>query len=149
MNYLIDNFIRVLLALSQSNLRLSPTKTIIAPKSTTLLGWIWKDGELSAYSHRVSVLSSCPVPATTRELRSYLGAYNILGREIRNCSQILSPLQDMIAGSQSKDKLVWSDEQLDRFTCAQNNCYTRKQLPYLDQMINYGSLLMDQQVNAD
>ena len=43
---LLNNFNRVLLALSQSNLRLSPTKTIVAPKSTTLLGWIWKDGEL-------------------------------------------------------------------------------------------------------
>ena len=123
---LLDNFNRVLLALSQSNLRLSPTKTIIAPKSTTLLGWIWKDGELSADPHRVSVLSSCPVPATARELRSYLGAYNILGRVIQNCSQILSPLQDMVAGSQSKDKLVWSDEQLDRFTFAQKQLLLKK-----------------------
>ena len=38
---LLSNWRRVLEFLDRCNLRLSPTKTIICPKSTTILGWIW------------------------------------------------------------------------------------------------------------
>ena len=55
---LLSNWRRVLQSLNRCNLRLSPTKTIISPKSTTILGWIWSQGTLSASPHRIAVLSS-------------------------------------------------------------------------------------------
>ena len=38
---LLHNWQRVLQALDRCNLRLSPTKTVICPKTTSILGWIW------------------------------------------------------------------------------------------------------------
>ena len=38
---LLDNWIKVLQALLKNQLNLSATKTIIAPKQTTILGWVW------------------------------------------------------------------------------------------------------------
>jgi hypothetical protein len=44
---LLHNWSRVLQALSDCVLRLLPSKTIIAPKSTTILGKIWECGSIS------------------------------------------------------------------------------------------------------
>ena len=54
-----NNWRRVLQALDRCNLRLSPTKTVICPKTTSVLGWIWSQGRLSANLHRIAVLVSC------------------------------------------------------------------------------------------
>ena len=59
---LLTNWRRVLETLHKCNLKLSPTKTIICPRSTTILGWVWSQGSLSASPHRVAVLSKCPPP---------------------------------------------------------------------------------------
>ena len=45
---LLKNWKRVLQALHKCNLRLSAHKTIISPKTTTILGWIWNTDSLSA-----------------------------------------------------------------------------------------------------
>ena len=42
---LLYNWKRVLTALQACNLKLSPTKTIIAPRTTNILGWIWEIGQ--------------------------------------------------------------------------------------------------------
>ena len=61
---LLQNWKRVLVALHKSDLRLSALKTVINPKSTTILGWIWNSGTLSASPHRIASLASCQKPET-------------------------------------------------------------------------------------
>ena len=69
---LLQNWQRILDALQRCNLHLSASKTTICPQSTTILGWVWTQGQLSASQHRVATLSSCPRPDTVRGLRSLL-----------------------------------------------------------------------------
>ncbi|XP_065940483.1 uncharacterized protein [Magallana gigas] len=45
---LLQNWISVMIALNDCGLTLSAGKTIICPRSTTMLGWIWTQGRLSA-----------------------------------------------------------------------------------------------------
>ena len=56
---LLHNWEKVLHVLQKSDLRLAGPKTVISPSSTTVLGWIWKQGTLSASPHRISVMTSC------------------------------------------------------------------------------------------
>ena len=42
-----------------NNLGVSAGKTKITPVSTVILGWVWKQGTLSASPHRIATLSSC------------------------------------------------------------------------------------------
>ena len=63
---LLTNWSRVLQAMYESNLHLSPSKTTICPRSTTILGWVWTDGRISASPHKVAVLSTCSPPDTVR-----------------------------------------------------------------------------------
>ena len=75
---------KVLEQLDKCNL--SPTKIVICPKSTTILGWVWSEGQLSASPHRVAFLSSCPPPITVKGMRSFVGSYKVLSRVIPDCS---------------------------------------------------------------
>ena len=84
---LLENWRRILHALHKCNLRLSPSKTVNCPKSTTVLGWIWTQGTLSACPHRIATLSSCPPPETVRGLRSFIRAYKFLSRVLPKCAQ--------------------------------------------------------------
>ena len=123
---LFSNWQRVLETLHKSNLKLSPSKTVIAPTSTTILGWTWSDGTISANPHRVSVLASCPPPSTVHGLRSFIGAYKVLARVIPNCSSILAPLDDSIAGKSSSERIEWTDDLSTHFSNAQNLLSTHK-----------------------
>ena len=43
---LTNHWLEVLQALSRNNLGLSATKTVIAPKTTVVLGWVWENGTI-------------------------------------------------------------------------------------------------------
>lgn len=123
---LLDNWSRVLESLQKCNLKLSPSKTIICPQSTVILGWVWSQGALSASPHRVAVLANCPPPDSVRGLRSFIGAYKVLGRVLPRCSSYISPLENAIAGCQSQEKVSWTDELLQRFHTAQESLSSHK-----------------------
>ena len=105
-----DNWRKVLENLSLCNLRLSPSKTVIAPVETTILGWIWQLGTLQASPHRIATLTTCSLPGTVSGLRSFIGAYKVLSRVLKDCSQLLAPLDEAVAGKDSKDRINWTPE---------------------------------------
>ena len=134
---LFNNWKRVLDTLQKCNLKLSPSKTVICHKFTTILGWVWTQGKLSASPHRVAVLSKCPPPDTVRGLRSFIGAYKVLSRVLPHCSSHISQLESMVAGRQSHDKLIWSEELVQKFLNAQKALSSHKSitLPRTDDQL--------------
>lgn len=124
---ILHNWERVLARLSHNNLRLSASKTVICPTTTTILGWLWKDGTISASPHRISALSAVQPPTTVKGLRSFIGAYKVLSRVLRGYAELMQPLESIIAGCASRDKITWSDDTLQAFKLAQSslaNCKT-------------------------
>ena len=89
---------RAFAALHCNNLKLSLPKTLIARISAVTLGWLWKQGTLTATPHRVSTLATCVQPKTVKGLRSFLWAYKFLSRILPQISSILAPLEEAIAG---------------------------------------------------
>ncbi|KAK3715784.1 hypothetical protein QZH41_018836, partial [Actinostola sp. cb2023] len=116
---LLENWGMVLKALYRCDLRLSASKTVINPKSTTILGWRWTQGTLQACPHRIAALSTCSPPNCVTGMRSFIGAYKVLARVIPRCASLLAPLEDAIAGRQSSDPINWTDELSKDFTTAQ------------------------------
>ena len=121
---LCENWKELLSALHRNNLHLSPSQTVINPKSTSILGWVWTQGKLSANPHSICTLKSCPLPSTVKQLRSFIGAYKVLNRVIPKCSEYLAPLDNLVAGLSSADKLVWNEERIEAFHNAQNKVCT-------------------------
>ena len=112
------NYECVLQALSKNDLRLSARKTLICPRSATILGWIWSDGCLSASPHRLLTLQSTPQPSTVHSLRSFIGSYKVLSRVLKGYAGLLHPLEKAVAGKPSREKVVWTDDLSHAFTQA-------------------------------
>ena len=98
----------VLKVLSSNNLCLSAEKTEILPTSTTILGWTWKNGSISANAHKLSPLAATTEPSTCTAMRSFLGAFKAIARCIPRCSSLLSPLEDSIKGLKGVDRIDWN-----------------------------------------
>lgn len=50
-----------------------PPKITIYPRMTTILGWTWSEGKISASQRRISALFTCDSPDTLFGLRFFLG----------------------------------------------------------------------------
>lgn len=112
---LLRNFEQVLHRMLEANIKLSPTKTVIAPKSVTVLGWVWSSGQLKASPHRLSALSTCSPPETVSGLKSFIGAYRFLSRVLPRYANSLAPLEAAIRGKEGNKKLEWSPSMLKSF----------------------------------
>ena len=88
---LLTNWESLLSTLQRNGLCLSASKTVIAPQSTTILGWTWKSGSLTVSQHKMCPLLNSPQPKTCTAMRSFLGAYKDIARAIPRCSSLLSP----------------------------------------------------------
>ena len=109
----------VLQCMERNNLRLSATKTVICPTSTTILGWHWQQGTISASTHRISPLVSCEKPKTVKGLRSWCGAVKFIKTCIPQCSTLLADLEAATAGKDSKESIPWTESLSDSFCNAQ------------------------------
>ena len=117
---LLTNWEEILQRFESNNLRLSSTKTEICPVTTTILGWVWTSGTIAASPHKVSPLASASPPATVKGLRSWIGAYKHLKSCIPQYSALLSELEGLVAGKDSRAKIDWSEELCATFHRAQS-----------------------------
>ena len=125
---LLANFHRLLDALNKSGLCLSAKKTIICPRTTTVLGWIWQEGSICASPHRISTLAQAKLPTTVKGLRSFIGAYKFLSRVLPDCATFIAPLDEAICGMSSNDTLCWSETLKAQFTSAQQHLQHHKSI---------------------
>ncbi|CAC5413332.1 unnamed protein product [Mytilus coruscus] len=96
-------------------------------KQATILGWLWELGSIRATPHRIATLSSCQPAKTVRALRSFVGAYKV-SRVIKNLSGHLSLLENAVAGCESKDTIVWTEELNSVFSSAQDAISTNRSI---------------------
>ena len=125
---LLRSWRRFVQVLADNNLGISAPKTVIAPAVSTVLGWVWKRGMLSATSHRISTIASCEHPKTVKGMRSFIGAYKFISRVMPQCSSVLAPLDSAIAGLESKDKIMWTPELEYAFQTAQSRIKSTKSI---------------------
>ena len=112
---LFNNYSKVLQRIQLNNLSLVPQKTVICPKKTGVLGWIWNSGTLTPSAHKISPLTASNPPKTCTALRSYIGDFKALSRCIPQYSSIMSPLEDSIKGMQGNQQIQWSSELIGYF----------------------------------
>ena len=125
---LLKNFEQFLHRLLECNIKLSPTKTIIAPKSVTILGWVWSKGQLRASSHKIAALSTVKPPGTVTALKSFIGAFRFISRVLPRYANTLAPLEAAVRGKEGKDTIEWSDNLLNSFQKAQQSLLHSKSI---------------------
>ena len=137
---ILHNWSIVLCALNNSRLHLFASKTVINPRSKTILGWIWSKEQLQASPRRVSTLASCESPKKIGGMKSFRVENKVLACVILHFSFLLSPLEDAIAGRSSQENVTWTD------TCTHPSTMPKKlSVPtvlshYLDLITCFGLL---------
>jgi hypothetical protein len=63
----------------------------------------------------------CEPPPKVKGLRSFIGAFKVLAKVVPGCSSLLAPLDDAVAGRDSKDSVTWNDNLLHAFQIAQRS----------------------------
>ena len=62
-----------------------------------------------------------PPPKTVYSLRSFIGAYKVLSRVLKDCSKIIHPLHLAVAGKKSQETIKWSESLDEVFRKAQTH----------------------------
>ena len=106
---LLRNWIAVLQRLEDNNLSISGKKTVICPRTTSLLGWLWSSGTITASPHKISALAKVDQPTTCKQMRSYIGAFKAMSRCIPKYSSLMSPLENSIKGLSGNQHIAWTD----------------------------------------
>ena len=117
---LYNSWHKVLITMRQCGLKLKSSKTYIAPSETQILGWDWNGGRISACTHKITPLSTCKPPQTTTAMRSFIGAFKVFNRVLRNCSHYLADLEASITGKQKSEKVIWTNSLTESFKKAQS-----------------------------
>ena len=103
---LFSHLQQVLQALDKNNLGISAHKTTIAPQTTGVLGWLWRQGAIQVSPPRISALAAVTPPKTVHTLRSFIGSYKVLSRVMQNYSAKMQPLdQEVLVDNQTKQSM--------------------------------------------
>ena len=107
---------------------MSATKTVICPKTTPILGWIWSQGSLSASPHSTAALATCSPPESVKDMCSFISTYKVLSNVLPHCSQLVEPLESPLADLQSHDHIQWGDNLRQKFTAPQDALHMHKSI---------------------
>lgn len=118
-NELLDNWRRLLQLFKENNLRLSASKTVINPGKTVVLGWNWHQGQLTPSPHKISSLSTAPLPHTSTALRSWMGSVKQLKPCIEHYAKLFGGFDKLHAGKVPGEKITWTEEAKKDFYVAQ------------------------------
>ena len=116
---LCNNWESLLKAASRNDLRLSASQTVVNPKTTGILGWVWSQSTIKASPHSICTLQSCELPSTVTKLRSFVGAYKVLSRVLPACAAMVAPFDSLAGNRPASEKVQWSDESIVAFKEAQ------------------------------
>ena len=94
---------------------IKPSKLIICPRSTTLFALEYCNQEWKPGPHRVNPLLTAKEPATVKQMRSWLVASKQLSAGLKDYAIVFQPLELMVAGKNSAEKLVWSENSKAKF----------------------------------
>ena len=113
-----------------AGLTFKPSKVIICPKTTTILGWQKSGNDWAPTKHVLSPLAEAEPPSTVKKLRGWLGAYRQIARTIPNHAVYLQVFERLVGGKNSRDRITWTEELLAQFDEAKKSIATSKSITF-------------------
>ena len=107
---MVENLKEVMSRIRLAGLTIKPSKLEVTPRSTVLFGWRVENNSWLPTSHTTSALAKAELPRTAKQLRGWLGAFKQFTCCVDSYSSLLSGLEKLHSGIQSKDLITWTDE---------------------------------------
>ncbi|KAI8497673.1 hypothetical protein Bbelb_243250 [Branchiostoma belcheri] len=109
----------VLTRLEQHGLKLKPSKCNLCQKEVRYLGHVVSEESVATDPDKIAVVRDWPVPATVKQLRSFLGFAGYYRRFVQGYAQIAACLHELVGGqgkAQNRTTLEgWSDKHRQAF----------------------------------
>lgn len=99
---------KVLAVLRSNNLTAKPTKTEIAKTFLVFLGHTIKEGHIGPDESNITQILQLKPPTTKRQVRQLIIRVNYYNHFIRDYSQLMSPLTDLLNGVPTWRKIKWN-----------------------------------------
>ena len=117
----LSNWSTVLQALGRCNIKLSPKKTVIFPKSVDILSWVWNEGGiLTPSAHRKQALEQVDYTQINlvKDLRSWVGLYKTFLDCTPDLANLMDPFDQVTASKDSADPVTWTPTLIQAFVKA-------------------------------
>ena len=111
-----ENFVEILNRARLCGLTFKPSKIVIAPHKTVLFGWKMTGSGWSPTSHTIAPLIKADPPLTVKQARSWIGSYKQLTDCIPGHAALLGPLEAVLGGRASAERIEWTDDLISAFT---------------------------------
>lgn len=106
----------VLERIRDSGVKLSPKKCSFFKKSVTYLGHVLSERGIETDPHKIEKVKNYPAPSSLKELRQFCGFANYYRKFIKNYSQIMQPLEQLLKSNDTNpESLIWTDNQANAF----------------------------------
>ena len=136
----INNVEELLEICKKNNLKLSPSKTVMFPRSVDIMSWIWSEGGTLAPSpHRKLALVKVAEEdlKTVRDLRSWIGLYKTFIYHTPSLCKVMDPFDKVVGDKDSSDEVIWTEEMKTALQFAKDHVANIKEvyLPHPDDQL--------------
>ena len=121
--------------LSESSLKLKPSKCDFFRKRLEYLGHIVSEHGIETNPKKIEAIQKWPIPTNITETRSFLGLCNYYRKFIKDYAKIAKPLYKLISGENSKKKnneIEWTSHCQFTFDLLKKLCTEAPVLAYAD-----------------
>ena len=113
--------------LSESNLKLKPSKCILFQRQVKFLGHIVSQEGISTDNEKIQAVKNWPLPKSAKQVRSFLGLCSYYRRFVQDFAKIARPLHKLC---EKGNKFAWSDDCQVSFTALKEALTTAPVLAY-------------------
>ncbi|UYV74578.1 K02A2.6-like [Cordylochernes scorpioides] len=120
---------QVLKKIQEEGLTLNPEKCQFGVKTVQFLGHTLSSEGLFIDEEKLDAITKMEAPRSTKELKSFLGMVNYLGKFIPNLADKLQPLNSLLS---TKNEWVWDEPQKKSFNLLKQELVSRPNLALFD-----------------
>ncbi|UYV82775.1 K02A2.6-like [Cordylochernes scorpioides] len=120
---------QVLKKIQEEGMALNPEKCQFGVKTVKFLGHTLSSEGLFIDEEKLDAITKMEAPRSTKELKSFLGMVNYLGKFIPNLADKLQPLNSLLS---TKNEWVWDEPQKKSFNLLKQELVSRPNLALFD-----------------
>ncbi|UYV67652.1 K02A2.6-like [Cordylochernes scorpioides] len=120
---------QVLKKIKEEGMTLNPEKCQFGVKTVKFLGHTLSSEGLFIDEEKLDAITKMEAPRSTKELKSFLGMVNYLGKFIPNLADKLQPLNSLLS---TKNEWVWDEPQKKSFNLLKQELVSRPNLALFD-----------------